>query len=50
MRPGAIDEIENDDRARQVIAKAIEQCFDYTNTVEAISDGKGGWIPLETGT
>ena len=50
MRPGTIDEVENDKRARQVIAKAIEQCFDHTTTVEAISDGNGGWIPLETDT
>ncbi len=50
MRPGTVDEVENDERARQVIAKAVEQCFDHTTTVEALSDGKGGWIPLETDT
>jgi hypothetical protein len=50
MRPGKIDEVENDERAKQVIAKAVEQCFDHTTTVEAISDGNGGWIPLETDT
>ena len=50
MRPGTVDEVENDDRARQVIAKAVEQCFDHTTTVEAINDGNGGWITLETDT
>lgn len=50
MRPGTIDEVVNDERARQVIAKAVEQCFDHTTTVEAISDGNGGWISLETNT
>ncbi len=50
MRPGTIEEVENDERARQVIAKAVEQCFDRTNAVEAISDGKGGWITPETDT
>ena len=50
MRPGTIEEVENDERARQVIAKAVEQCFDHTRTVEAISDGNGGWIPLFTDT
>jgi hypothetical protein len=50
MRPGTIDEVENDDRARQVIARAVYECFDHTTTVEAISDGNGGWIPLETDT
>ena len=48
VRPGTIDEVEDDERAKQVIAKAVEQCFDSTRTVEAISDGQGGWIPLET--
>ena len=50
MRPGKIDEVENSERAKQVIAKAVEQCFDHTTTVEAIGDGNGGWIPLETDT
>jgi hypothetical protein len=48
MRPGTLDEVADDDRAKQVIAKAVEQCFDHTHTVEVISDGQGGWIPLET--
>lgn len=50
MRPGTVDEVRDDKRARQVIAKAVEQCFDHTTTVEAISDGNGGWITLETDT
>src|SRR5205085_3603351 len=50
MRPGTVDEVENDERAKQVITMAVEQCFDPTTAVEAISDGKGGWIPLETDT
>jgi hypothetical protein len=50
MRPGTIEEVENEVRARQVIAKAVEQCFDHTTTLETISDGKGGWITLETDT
>lgn len=50
MRPGTIDEVENDERAKQVIAKAVEQCFDHTTTVDALSDGSGGWITLETDT
>ena len=50
MRPGTVGEVENDERARLVIAKAIEQCFDHSSTVEAIRDSAGGWIPLETDT
>lgn len=50
MRPGTVNEVEDDERAKQVIAKAIEQCFDHKTAVEAISDGNGGWIPLETDT
>jgi hypothetical protein len=50
MRPGTVDEVENDEQAKQIIAKAVEQCFDHTTTVEAMSDGNGGWIPLETNT
>lgn len=50
VKLGTIDEVENDERAKQVIAKAIEKCFDHTTTVEAISDGNGGWITLETDT
>ena len=50
IRPGTIDEVENNECAKQVIAKAIEQCFDDTTTVETISDGNGGWILLETDT
>ncbi len=50
MRQGTVDEVENDERAKQVIAKAIEGCFDHTTTVEAISDGSGGWISMETDT
>ena len=48
IKPGTIDEIENDERARQVITKAVERCFDHRTAIEAISDGNGGWIPLET--
>lgn len=50
MRPGTLDEVEDDERAKQVIAKAVEQCFNHTRTVEVISDDDGGWIPLETDT
>ncbi len=50
MRPGTVDEVENDDRAKEVIAKAIIQCFDHTITYEVLSDGNGGWIPFTTDT
>ncbi len=50
MRPGTVDEVRDPDRAKQVIAKAVEQCFDHTTTVEVISDGNGGWVRLETDT
>ena len=49
-RPGTIEEVIDAVRAREVIAKAIVSCFDHTVTVEALSDGKGGWITLETDT
>jgi hypothetical protein len=50
VKLGTIEEVMDDDRARKVIAKAIEKCFDHTTTVEAISDGNGGWVTLETDT
>ena len=50
MRPGKIEEVEQDELARRAIAKAIVQCFDHTTTIKAFSDGKGGWITLETDT
>ena len=50
MRPGTIGEVENKELARQMIAKAVEQCFDHTTTVEAIRDGNGSWVTLETDT
>lgn len=33
MRPGDIEEIKDDVRAKQVISKAVEQCFEHTTTV-----------------
>lgn len=48
VRVGTLDEVENNERAKQIIAKAVEQCFDHTTSVEVIGDGDGGWIPLET--
>jgi hypothetical protein len=48
VRPGTINEVENNDRAKQIITKAVEQCFDHTTSVEVIGDGDGGWIPLGT--
>ena len=50
VRPGELDEVRDDEFAKRVIARAIEQCFDHTTTVKAISNGNGGWITLETDT
>lgn len=50
MKPGSIEEVENDELAKNVIAKAVLQCFDHKTATEAISDGNGGWVTLETDT
>jgi len=50
VRPGSLEEVADDTLAASVIAKAVTECFDHTRTVEALSDGNGGWITLETDT
>ncbi len=50
MSYGNIETVRDDQLAISAISKAITRCFDHTTTVEAISDGSGGWITLETDT
>ncbi|HET6746901.1 MAG TPA: hypothetical protein VFH06_02220 [Candidatus Saccharimonadales bacterium] len=49
-RPGKREEVLRAELARAAIMKAILSCFDHTITTEALSDGRGGWIPFETDT
>ena len=48
MRPGMVDEVQDETLAKTAIAKAIVECFDHSITREALPDGKGGWITLDT--
>lgn len=50
VKPGTLEVVKDAGLARLAIAQAVEQCFDHTITLEVLSDGKGGWIPLQTDT
>ena len=50
VKPGTLKEVVDPERAKVLIAKAITSCFDHSVTQEALPDGRGGWIRLETDT
>lgn len=47
-KKGTLEHVRDDDLAKDIIKGAVAKCFDHTSTFRAISDGKGGWIPLIT--
>lgn len=51
VQPGEVEEVEDRRSASAIIKKAITSTFEHRlSTVEVLSDGKGGWIRLETDT
>ena len=50
VRPGMLAEVQEETSAKKAIKSAITNALDHRQTTEVISDGRGGWINIETNT